>query len=117
MVDDRLTTLPGQIIDIQDYRDISKMERSCISVEPKCGRTRMVLIQVRGFLKGREVNLPNPVQYSHVPDSVKEVADSLKVEWINGRNVISPCLIFHIETIQCGTFSCRGMERLFFIRF
>jgi hypothetical protein len=48
---------------------------------------------------------------------VKEVADSLEVEWINGRNVISPCFIFHVKTIQRGTFSCREMERLFFIRF
>jgi hypothetical protein len=43
--------------------------------------------------------------------------DTLVLEWIQWNLVISPCFIFHIDTIQGGLFTCKGMNRCFYIRF
>jgi hypothetical protein len=45
------------------------------------------------------------------------VADSVILEWVSDQAVLFPCFIFHIDAIQQGLFTCRGMERFFFIRF
>jgi hypothetical protein len=33
------------------------------------------------------------------------------------NSVASPCFIFHIDTVQRGTFTCKGMGRCFYIRY
>jgi hypothetical protein len=108
---------PGQIIDIVDYRDIPKAERCSICPKPADGKTRMVLIRHRPFVKRKEVNLPDPVQYSSVSESTLEVADSVEVEWLPYNNVLGICFIFHIDTVQRESIPCKGMHRVFLIRF
>lgn len=108
---------PGQIIDIQDYRDIRKAERMAISSKPKNGRERMVLIRHRRILSGKEAPPRDSVHYCQVPDSLKEVTDTVDLEWVPSSAVMSPCFIFHADTIQRGLFTCKGMERVFLIRY
>jgi hypothetical protein len=114
---DRAAPLPCQIIDIQDYRDIGKKERASISNKPKDLRTRMVLIRHREVLCGKDVRAPDCTKYFHVPECLKEVVDTVILEWIPAFAVSSPCFIFHVDSIQKGLFTCKGMERLFYIRF
>jgi hypothetical protein len=108
---------PGQVIDIQEFRDIPKRERCSIVGPPRNRRERFVLIRYRPFLYGKNVVLPDPVEYCHISHALKEVADSVVLEWVSDHSVVSPCFIFHIDTIQEGMFTCRGMERFYFIRF
>jgi hypothetical protein len=110
-------SLPGQIIDIQDYRDIPNRELSDVDVLSKNGRTRMILIRHRSLFKGKGATNLDPVQYSQIPDGMKEVVDTLELEWVQWNFVLSPCFIFHADTIQRGLFTSKGMERIFFIRF
>jgi hypothetical protein len=85
--------------------------------KPKNARTRMVLIRHMEVLLGKEVRRPDPTAYDLISDSLKEVAETLILEWTPAISVTSPCFIFHIDTIQKGLVPCKGMERLYFIRF
>lgn len=107
----------GQIIDIQDFRDIRKAERSAISTKPRNGRDRMVLIRHRCIVGGKDAPPPDLVRYCQLPDSLREVADTVDLEWIPSIAVTSPCFIFHADTIQRGLFTCKGMDRFYFIRY
>jgi hypothetical protein len=109
--------LVGQIIDIQEQHDIKPSERSLISRSGKCSRTRMVFIRMRSRRKGRSVRQPDPVEYSHVSDCMKEVIDTDDVEWIPTLSIVGPCFIFHINHIQKGLVGCKGMDKVYFVRF
>jgi hypothetical protein len=39
------------------------------------------------------------------------------VEWISGLSVMGPCFIFHIDHIQKGIVGCKGMDKVYFVRF
>lgn len=110
-------SLPGQIIDIQDYRDVPNKERPFVLNVRKHGRTRMILMRHRRILKGKEIPPIDPFLYCHIPEGIEEVVDTLELEWVQWNFVISPCFIFHADTLQRGLFTCSGMERLYYIRF
>jgi hypothetical protein len=114
---DQTPLCPAQIIDIQDFRDIRKAERLEIDSKPTNGKERMVLIRHRCILSCKDVPLPDCIRHCFLPDSLNEVADTVELEWIPASAISSPCFIFHADTIQRGLFTCRGMERFFFIRF
>lgn len=109
-MNDKRPLQAGQIIDIQDYRDIRKAERLAISTKPRKGKDRMVLIRHRSILSGKEAPLPDSVRYCLLPDSLKEVVNTVELEWIPSIAVTSPCFIFHADTIQKGLFTCKGMD-------
>jgi hypothetical protein len=109
--------LVGQIVDIRDQGDISSSEGSLISKRGKCPRTRMVFIRMRSRMEGRSVRRPDPVEYSHVSDCMKEVIETDDVEWIPTTSIVGPCFIFHIDHIQKGIVGCQGMEKVYFVRF
>jgi hypothetical protein len=48
---------------------------------------------------------------------MKEVTDTLNLEWVAWNYVVSPCFIFHIDTVQRGIFTCKGMSRCYYIRY
>jgi hypothetical protein len=108
---------PGQIIDIQDYRDIPRNEVQSVTLTPKDDRMRYILIRHRSFVNSKDCPSPDPVQYCHLPDDMKEDADTLELEWVEWNLVVSPCFIFHVDTVQRGSFTCKGMDRCFFIRY
>lgn len=109
--------IPGQIIDIQDWRDVPRKELESSFVCPKDDRTRMILIRHRSILNNNDRLPLDSAQYCHVPDNMKEVADTLVLEWVLWNCVASPCFIFHIDTIQRGIFTCKGMARCYYIRY
>jgi hypothetical protein len=109
--------IPGQIIDIKDYRDVPRKELESPFVIPKDDRTRMILIRHRTIVNIKNSHPLESARYCHVPDSMNEVADTLLLEWVLWNSVVSPCFIFHIDTIQRGLFTCKGMARCYYIRF
>jgi hypothetical protein len=68
-------------------------------------------------MEGRSVRKPDPVEYSNVPDNMKELIDSTEIEWIPALSVLSPCYIFHVDHIQKGLMGCKGMDKVYFVRF
>jgi hypothetical protein len=107
----------GQIIDIRDMVEIMDLERSLVSTRAKCPRSRMVLIRKRCKMEGRSVRKPDPVEYSNVSDCVKELMHMNEVEWIPAVFIMGPCFIFHIDDIQKGLVGCKGMDKVYFVRF
>jgi hypothetical protein len=97
---------PGQVIDIQEFWDIPKGERCTIVGPPRNSRKRFALIQYWPFYYGKNVVLPDPGEYCHISHALKEVSNSAVLEWISNQAVVSPCFIFHIDTIQQGLFTC-----------
>jgi hypothetical protein len=90
--------------------DIPKAERISICSKPLEGKTQMVLICHRPLVKRKEVNLLDPVQYSSVLEMIKEVADSVKVEWLPHNSVMGICFIFHIDMVQRESIPYKGMH-------
>lgn len=110
-------SIVGQILDITDQGRIPKGECSFVDSPGKTPRTRMVLMRMRLELDERKIRRPDPMEYCHVGDTMKEVVDSYECEWVPATAVINICFIFHIDSIQKGLFSCQGMKSVFFVRF
>jgi hypothetical protein len=109
--------LVGQIIDIRDYDKIMDSEQSLITKRGKHVMTRMVLIRRRSRIEGQSIRKPDPAEYCHVPDCLKEIMDTTEVEWIPASCIVGPCFIFHIDHIQKGIVGCKGMDKVYFVRF
>jgi hypothetical protein len=109
--------IPCQLIDIQDFRDIKKIERQDVISKPKNSRTRMILVRHRSLLDEKGVPRPKATDYCNIPDSLQEVVDTVHMEWVPATTVRGPCFIFHVDSIQRGSFMCKGMDRVFFIRY
>jgi hypothetical protein len=106
--------IPGQIIDIQDYRDIPEDELDSVTLAPKDLRSRMVLIRHRKFASSKERRPLDQKLFCHVPDGMQEVIESVVIEWVQWKSIVSPCFIFHVDAVQRGSFTCKGMSRCFF---
>jgi hypothetical protein len=107
----------GQIIDIKEQGRIPKGERSLVESPGKIQSTRMVLMRIRSGIDDRNVRRPDPMEYCHVGDTLKELVDSYECEWVPATAVINICFVFHIDSIQKGLFSCQGMNAVFYVRF
>ena len=107
----------GQIIDIQDLRDIAEDEIEPSKTKGMGPRSRWILLRLRSFVKKKEASRPDPIKYCHLPDSLLEVAETQLVEWIPAEAVLKICFIFHVDAIQKGLISCAGIDNVFCIRF
>lgn len=107
----------GLLLDISDQGCIPKGELATVESRGKTPRTRMVLVRMRCEIDRRSTRRPDPMEYCHVGDSMKELVESYDCEWVPATSVINICFIFHIDSIQKGLFSCQGMKSVFFIRF
>jgi hypothetical protein len=74
--------LSGQIIDIQDCRDVPPKELFSSFAVPKDKRMWMVLIRHRCMVNSNDCWPPDPMQYCYGPYNMKEVADTLLPEWV-----------------------------------
>jgi hypothetical protein len=110
-------SIVGQIIDIKEQGRIPKGERSLVESPGKIQSTRMVLMRIRSGIDDRNVRRPDPMEYCHVGDTLKELVDSYECEWVPATAVINICFVFHIDSIQKGLFSCQGMNAVFYVRF
>jgi hypothetical protein len=111
------TVLVGQIIDIRDLDEIMDSECPSLGRRGKGLPKRWVLIRKRIRMEGMSVRRPDPVEYSNVPDSMKEIIDTDEVEWVSSLSIMSPCFIFHIDHLQKSLFGCKGMDKVYFVRF
>jgi hypothetical protein len=105
----------GQIVDIVEQGRIPKAELSAVETRGKTIMTRMVLVRVRPKVDRRSTRPPDPMEYFHVGDTIKELADRYECEWVPATSVLNICFIFHIDSIQKGSFNCHGMNRVFFV--
>jgi hypothetical protein len=67
------------------------------------------------ILDDKSVSRPSAKDYCNTPKSLQEALGTVHMEWIPATTVRGPCFIFHIDSIQRGSFMCKGMDRVFFI--
>jgi hypothetical protein len=107
----------GQLIDLSNQDSIPSSEKQFIATKGSKSGSRMALVRLRRFVEEKHAPRPSAAECFHLPYGMKEVAETLLLEWIPVEAISNICFIFHIDLIQKGLVSCGGMERVFFIRF
>ena len=75
--------LLGQVLDIQEYRDISKLERSqCGLPGREIGNTRYVLMRQIETREGVSNPVPHPHKYNQLPNVLNEAIPTANVAFI-----------------------------------
>jgi hypothetical protein len=103
----------GQLIDLKEAGLIPEGEYPLMARKGKNCSKRMALVRMLPFVDENAPALPRAGDRCHIPYSMKEVYQSLLVEWLPVELVVNICFIFHVDLIQKGYVSCGGMERVF----
>jgi len=109
--------LLGQVLDIQEYRDISKLERSQCGLPGRgIGTTRYVLMRQIETREGVSNPVPHPHQYNKLPKVLNEAIPTANVAFITVDQVNSIAFLFHIDAIQSGRYDPGGMVNAYLVR-
>ncbi|MEM7375854.1 MAG: hypothetical protein AAF587_45110, partial [Bacteroidota bacterium] len=109
--------LVGRIVEILDKRDVPKKELQLFPKAKKMGTQKDKFVLLQLFEKPPAgTRRPNPREYSNIPDSLNEVIDTCKLEWIPAQYVDTVAFVFHQEQIQKGSLPVHGMMDVFFVR-
>ena len=107
----------GRILDIKQYKKIAVNDRPdaedeydfCILINyfDKVSNNPSVDKIIPGI---------NTTQFKDV-GTIPEVYQTFKNKWHNSNEISQICWVFHIDSIQNGTFSCSGMCNVFLVRY
>ena len=106
----------GQLIDIQDLRDISKKERRECGLPIRFGRgidgaERYALIRVIIIIKeGVKALKLDPVEYSTMPKDLNEAIPTNQLTYIKAEEVTFNAYLLPMDGIRDGKY--KGMEML-----
>ena len=108
--------LLGQVLAIDDYRGISKWERSQCRLPRGDGTVRYVLIRQIETREGVSNPEPNFKQYNMLPPALNEAIPTANVAFIAEEQVNSIAFLFHIDAIQAGWYNPGGMSNAYLVR-
>ena len=108
------STKIGQVISINDRRDIDEDELECCGHEKEEGTDRDRFVLLRKMVVSNAVR--NPGKHNNVPDSLVEVVETRLVEWVEVASVSGIAFVFHFDDIHSGKYLCGGMSNAYGIR-
>ena len=99
----------GRIVEIKEKRDIPK--RELITKAKTHGRLRdnFVLLQRFDWAEPT-MRRPDPIDYGNIPDTLVEVIETCKAEWVHSKHVVTLSFVFHQDEVQSAKVSPQGIH-------
>ena len=110
------SNLVGQVICIEDYRDIDKWERSQCRLPRGNGAARYALVRQIELKEGVSNPEPDPHKYTMLPKILDEAIPTATVAFIAVEQVKSIAYLFHIDDIQAGRYNPGGLANGYAVR-